>query len=303
MLAYLTLMISIIVSSYNPTLFDQFEKSVKHTIGVTYELIKIENPGLMGICEAYNLGGEKAVFPYLCFSHEDIIFHTENWGSKLIDHFIKDEGLGLIGVAGSAYKPYVLSGWGSVWGGEMVKMSFYEGAKDSAKQTLISVNHNNETLQQVVTLDGCFLCTQKSIFASIKFDQENFRNYHCYDIDYTLSICQTYRAAVIYDVLFTHLSSGGYNKKWLDETVKLHKKWNYKLPYSAFPVFKNDIYVQETGAFYFLLNKILELNYGYSYLIKLIYSKKFIKLIGFRKWLWLQVKLPKDITKYLRKNK
>jgi hypothetical protein len=295
-------MISVIVSSYNSTLFKQFEESVKLTIGLPYEIIRIENPGLMGICEAYNLGGEKAQFPYLCFSHEDIIFHTEKWGIKLINHFFNNKQLGIVGVAGSAYKPYVLSGWHSVWGGEMVKMSFYEGKKDSTKQTLISVNHNKEILQRVVALDGCFLCTKKSIFSFVKFDQENFKNYHCYDIDYTLAICQKYEAAVMYDVLFTHLSSGGYNKKWLDETVKLHQKWDYTLPYSALPLSKNDIYVQETGAFYFLLNKILELNYGYRYLIKLIYSKKFVKLIGFRKWLWLQVKLPKDVVNYVRKN-
>ena len=294
-------MISIIVSSYNPTLFTQFEKSVKETIGVPYELIKIENPGVMGICEAYNLGGEKAKYPYLCFSHEDIIFHTENWGSNLINHFEKNEKLGLIGVAGSAYKPYVFSGWGSIWGGDTVKMNFYEGAKENSHQTLISVNHNDEVLQRVVTLDGCFLCTKKSIFSSVKFDQDNFKNYHCYDIDYTLSVCQSYDAAVIYDVLFTHLSSGGYNQKWLDETVKLHQKWDFILPYSVHPLSKDDIYIQETGAFYFLLHKILELKYGYSYLIMLIYSRKFIKLIGFRKWLWLQVKLPKDIAMYFKK--
>lgn len=294
-------MISIIISTYQPELLEALKINIEQTVGVPYEIIAVENPRLMGICEAYNIGGKKAKFPYLCFSHEDVIFNTTNWGNNVIDHFLKNEKLGIIGIAGSAYKPYALSGWLSVWGGKMVKMNFYEGVKNSTEQRLISTNQNDEIMQRVVTLDGCFLCTKKSIFSSIKFDQETFKNYHCYDIDYTLSVCQSYEAAVIYDVLITHLSSGGYNKKWLDETVKLHQKWDYKLPYSAFSLSKNDIYIQETGAFYYLLNKIIGLNYGYNYLIKLIYSKKFIKLIGFRRWLWLQIKLPKDIIENIRK--
>ncbi len=288
-------MISIIVSSYNVEKFNQFEKSVKETIGIAYELIRIENPGLMGICEAYNLGGKKAQFPYLCFCHEDIIFETKDWGRKLIDHFLNDEQLGLIGIAGGSYKPYVFSGWASSWGGTMAKMNINQASKKDKEPSLLNINPSSKTSDRVVALDGCFLCTKSSIFSSIKFDQVNFQHYHCYDIDYSLSVNEKYHVEVVFDILFTHLSTGGYDKKWLTETVKLHEKWNKKLPCSVSKTSPSEIRIQETGAFYWLLNKVLELNYGYKHLLKLNFSKKFIKLVGFKNWLWIQIKLPKNI--------
>lgn len=293
-------MISIIVSSYNPQVYKQFAISVKQTIGVPYELIGIENPGLMGICEAYNTGGQKAQFPYLCFAHEDLIFHTQDWGNKLITHFLNNENIGLVGVAGSAYKPFVFSGWGSSWGAEMAKMNINQSSKKEKTPILINLNPYNKTSDRVVTLDGCFMCTKSTVFSSFKFDQKNFTHYHCYDIDYSMSVSEKYIVEVVFDILFTHLSTGGYDKKWLDETVKMHKKWNHKLPYYVDKPSKKEISNQEIGAYYWLLNKVLELKYGYIYLIETIYSKKFIKLIGFRNWIWLQLKLPKNIIEHLK---
>lgn len=293
-------MISIVVSSYNPLVYKQFEESIKRTIGVPYELIRVENPGLMGICEAYNIGGKKAKFPYLCFSHEDIIFHTQNWGQKIIDHFLNNKNLGLLGIAGSAYKPYVFSGWGSSWGAEMAKMNINQASKREIEPILINLNPYNKTSDRVITLDGCFMCTKSDVFSSIKFDQVNFTHYHCYDIDYSMAVSEKYVVEVVFDILFTHLSTGGYDKKWLDETVKMHTKWKNKLPYSVNKLSKKEVSNQEIGAYYWLLNKVLELKYGYKYLIKIIFSKKFIKLIGFRNWLWLQLKLPKNIGEHFK---
>lgn len=289
-------MISIIVSSYNPIVYKQFEESVKQTIGVPYELIRIENPGLMGICEAYNTGGQKAKFPYLCFSHEDLVFHTDNWGTNLINHFLGNQNLGLIGVAGSAYKPYVLSGWASSWAGNMGKININQASKEDKSPVLIkNLNPLSKLSDRVVTLDGCFLCTKSSVFATIKFDQEIFKLYHCYDIDYAMTVSEKYNIEVVFDILFTHLSTGGYDKKWLDETVKMHNKWSKKLPYSIYKLSKVEISQQEIGAFYWLLNKVLQLNYGYRQLLRINFSRKFIRLVGFRNWLWIQIKMPKSI--------
>lgn len=44
------------------------------------------------------------------FLHEDLIFHTQNWGNILIQHH-SDERTGIIGVAGSSYVPHPPSSW------------------------------------------------------------------------------------------------------------------------------------------------------------------------------------------------
>lgn len=296
-------MISIIISSYQPHYLEALKINIENTIGVPYELICIKNPGLMGICEAYNRGGQKAKFPYLCFLHEDIIFQTENWGFKVVDHFIKNEKLGLLGIAGNIYKPYVLSGWGSSWGGDLTRINFYQASKNENPVTFINLNSSDRAPDRVATLDGCFLCTKNNIFSSIKFDEVLFKDYHCYDIDYSLSVGEKYDVEVVYDIFLTHFSYGGYNKKWFQETVKLHKKWNQKLPYNVQKLSLIEIQEQETGAYYFILNKVLEFDYGYNYLLKINFSKKFIKLIGFKNWLWIQVKLPKNLINFYKTSK
>ena len=76
-------MLSIIVSSYQPENFSALEKNIAETCGVDYELIKIDNPGIMGIPKAYNKGAKKARFENLLFLHEDVLFHTQNWGENV----------------------------------------------------------------------------------------------------------------------------------------------------------------------------------------------------------------------------
>ena len=103
-------MLSIIISSYQESLYSALEKNIAQTIGISYEIIKIYNPNKMGICEAYNIGASKAKYDFLLFIHEDILFHTKNWGELLINHLNK-ENTGVIGIAGSNYVPRTPSSW------------------------------------------------------------------------------------------------------------------------------------------------------------------------------------------------
>src|ERR1700749_930895 len=105
-------MISIIISSANPSLLIQASKNIEDTIGVPYELVSFDNSGgQKGICEVYNLGIKKARYELLCFMHEDIEIETHGWGQVVIDQFNSDKELGLLGVAGSIYKTLTPSGW------------------------------------------------------------------------------------------------------------------------------------------------------------------------------------------------
>lgn len=62
-------MLSIIISSYQPQFYSALEKNIAETIGIPYEIIKIDNPNLMGICEAYNKGASLSKYDYLLFVH------------------------------------------------------------------------------------------------------------------------------------------------------------------------------------------------------------------------------------------
>jgi hypothetical protein len=290
-------MISIIVSSYKSEMFSGFSDNVKATIGdVPYEIIRIDNPGVTGIAAAYNSGARKSIYPYLCFVHEDVLFNTQNWGRLAVDHFEQDSTLGLIGVAGSRYKTFMYSGLGSTWGNAGLRMNIIQRLKNESKHFMRKGSATNA--EEVVTLDGCFLCTTSKVFAGVQFDEQTFKGFHCYDIDFSFAVSFKYKVAVVYDILLEHLSAGGFNKEWMKETFKLHSKWKNDIPRALSKLSKHDVYMQEAGAYYFFLDRVMKLNHGFSAFLKMNFSAKFIQLAGLKHWLWMQLKLPLNMLKY-----
>jgi len=93
-------MISIIVCSRNKIPTEAFRDNVNKPIGINYELIWIDNSdNCHSIYSAYNLRASRSKYPYLSFVHEDVMFHTGNWGEKIIAH-LHDPKTGIFGLAG-----------------------------------------------------------------------------------------------------------------------------------------------------------------------------------------------------------
>ena len=93
-------MINIIICSRHKEISSELRTNLQSTIGVDFELIVVDNSqNIYSIFQAYNEGVKRSCYPYLCFMHEDILFHTQDWGEKVMAHF-EDTKVGLIGVAG-----------------------------------------------------------------------------------------------------------------------------------------------------------------------------------------------------------
>ena len=107
-------MLSIVVCSRNSYLPEDFVENITKTIGVPFEFIHVDNSANKHtIFSAYNFGYERSNYPYLCFVHEDVLFHTSNWGEKIIAH-LQDDKTGIIGVAGSDLLPRVPTSWATL---------------------------------------------------------------------------------------------------------------------------------------------------------------------------------------------
>jgi glycosyltransferase involved in cell wall biosynthesis len=226
-------MISIIVSSHRPVQFSAFSKSLSSTIGVPYELIQIDNPSTMGLCEAYNAGAQKAKYDILCFVHEDIQFITDKWGLKLLSHFQSDENIGVVSVAGSVCKSKMPSGWWQPAENNtepkrmnIIQQSRYQGGA----QVHDYINPFNEKKSLVATLDGVFLAVHKKVWEKNKFDETLLKGFHGYDIDFTINVGRTRNNYVVYDVLISHQSEGNMNLDWFRSVFEVHKKWRRLLP-------------------------------------------------------------------------
>lgn len=222
-------MISIIVCSINEALFESFSQSVYQTIGVDYEIVKVDNDGnKYSIAAAYNTGAEKAKFDYLCFAHEDILFRTDNWGEIIIGAIEQDDNFGLIGIAGSKYKSLSPGGWPN--GAEHLDCYNLIQCYGDKKSLQVSNPEGDVPLVEVKVLDGVFLFTSKLIWQNNKFDADTFKGFHGYDLDFSLQIGRQSKVLVTYQFLIEHLSPGAINKDWIIASIRLSEKWSDYLP-------------------------------------------------------------------------
>lgn len=227
-------MISIIVSTRKDELsLKTFSDNIGETIGVEYELVIIENHAKYSLCEAYNIGIEKAKYNFLCFAHDDILFKTTNWGNRLISSMETDNSIGLIGVAGTKFKSTYPSGWGQ----SPYLSQFNKGHIFSKLETQPEKHYEfdrkelKRDIEDVVCVDGVFLFTKKEITSTCRFDDKMLTNFHGYDIDFSLQVhFAKYRVIVDRKILITHHSGGNYSTEYTQANRLICKKWKSKLP-------------------------------------------------------------------------
>ena len=263
-------MISIIVSSYQKKYFDNFCKNVEETIGVPYEIIDIWNPGKMGICEAYNLGASKAKFPNLVFCHEDILFHTNNWGKIIVEQLNNDK-IGVIGVAGSNYVPKSPSGW-FIHNSNYNKINIIQHRKghEPKKENTLQ-NH----LENVFAVDGVFMAIDAKKYLKIKFN-EDLKGFHAYDLDFSLRSAQKCQNYVTNNILIEHFSFGNPDQSWFENTCKVRENINYNYPQTIDDTIETETY-----------NRYLHLLFRYYS----VNSATIIKALkGLPKWSFINLK-------------
>ncbi|WP_262888705.1 glycosyltransferase family protein [Pontibacter pamirensis] len=276
-------MISIIICSVNSNMLKEVAENVKDTIGILHEIIAIDNRnGKYGICEAYNIGASKSKYDVLCFMHEDLIFHTIDWGRRVVEH-LNDTTIGLIGVAGGTYKSKSLDAWG-IDPIEFARMNVLQDYKSGRPQDHLYSNPFNEFVADVASVDGLWFCTRKEVWQNNKFDETTLKEFHFYDIDFSLQVLQSYRVCVVYDILLQHISEGSINRSWLENAVLFHNKWKQTLPYSVDGLYdekKKAIEIRRAKNILQLLKKyrfsqLIYLQHYFRYVILYISSEQFI---------------------------
>ena len=230
-------MISVLICSNNVNLLKQVTDNITKTIGSEFEILHYDNRSeRKGLCEVYNKLANRAAYPILCFIHEDILFNTNNWGKKIEEILESDREIGLIGIAGCKYKSKYFSGWFSGVK-ELDCANYVHQYKDGVEK--VNLSSNNKSLEEVVCIDGVFMCCRKNVWSGNNFDENLLKRFHFYDIDFSLRIARTCKVVVTYEVTLTHITSGGdYGNSWVVEATKYHKKTTNALPFSKIRVNK-----------------------------------------------------------------
>jgi signal peptidase I len=289
-------MISIIIASVNDQQLADVKENIKQTIGVPYEIIVFGNKnGKVGLCELYNRGANQARFDILCYMHEDVLIQTQNWGEIVINSFKENQKLGLLGIVGSKYKATSPSGW-SCYGLSAKRGVIIQGFKHEDKASIEECsNPDNNSYEKVACIDGVWFCTKKDIALSLKFDEDTLKGFHCYDIDYSLTVGQKYDVAVTFDVILEHFSEGSFEKSWMQEVLKLHKKWSDVLPLNIDMFDKKQIQFVEKRTFRFFIEQAKKIDFPAHKIFAILWTSRFVKYAGLKNFLKINLFLLKKL--------
>ena len=203
-------MLSIIISSYQPHYYQALEKNIAETIGIPYEVIKVDNPGKMGICEAYNHGAQKAQYDYLLFLHEDVLFETPNWG-LILTQLLSKKSIGCVGLAGGDYVSTYPLPW---WQNKERRFFHLNQILPNGSEQKLRIHEN----KNVVFLDGVFIACRKNIFLETRFS-DYLQGFHGYDMDFSWRASQTHQNIVSHEITLTHFSAGHPNIEWFKSLI------------------------------------------------------------------------------------
>jgi len=222
-------MISCIICSRNINLQRDVRRNIDETIGVEHEVIVIDNSsGERSIFSAYNEGVRRSHGDVLCFMHEDVIIHTNYWGS-MVDRAFADDSIGLVGVIGGHVLPDFPSSW---W-----TMHYDAGQVIDRNGKVVKYwarRSEDQSLMDVVSVDGLWFCVRTSLFGRICFDERTFDDFHCYDSDICMQVLESgKRVTVCFDIFISHLSDGRYGPAYRNAVSDWYHKWRKHLPISA----------------------------------------------------------------------
>jgi len=220
-------MISVIICSRYELIDSDLKENIEKTIGVKFELIIINNSqNKYSIFEAYNLGIKQSKGEYLCFIHDDIFIHTNDWGKIISDIFEENNTVGLIGVAGSKVKTKMPSGWWNCPDDQKV-INIIQHVKNDPEKWEYGFKTNDEKVE-VIAVDGVFMAARKDerIFFNTKL-----KGFHNYDLNFSFEYKKyDYKILVTNQILIEHFSIGNLDEKWIDSTFEIHSIYRKYLP-------------------------------------------------------------------------
>ena len=272
-------MISIVICSKKKSISSDLLLNIKNTIGCSYELIIIDNASNQySIFEAYNIGIKKSRGAYWCFIHDDILFHSQDWGGKVKSIFENNLQIGLIGIAGSKIKTKMPSAW---WDcpHELMVVHVIHQLNNSEIEVQ---NHGFEDSDcvEVSVIDGVFMAGR--VVKTIVFD-ESLKGFHHYDLFLCLQYLQlNLKVVVTNQVEIEHSSVGSLNSSWVQSALIFDRKYSKMLPLgSQFYEKKIKFNVVEFQNGILFLNKLMEFNLRESAFfiwLRLVKIKPFSKL-------------------------
>ena len=281
-------MISIIICTAKLSLISAIEVNISKTIGVEYELIAIDNSNSQySIFQAYNIGVKRSKFPILCFMHDDIIYHSIDWGCEVIKHFNSQE-TGMIGIGGTRFLSCIPTIW---WAGGhryfnsktgIVCHNSIDTNRNNLNETKYNIiNPENGNHTKVAILDGLWFCIRKDLFEKIEFDEIKYNGFHFYDLDISMQIKNlNYDIFCLFNIKIEHISSSKTDENWIKNSIIFYSKWQSNLPTSLIKMSFKQFIIVNYNAFKIGYNIYKSNNVRHPFLF-LLNKSHFLKLFSY----------------------
>ena len=221
--------ISIIVCSKDKDQALFFSENVRATVGCDFQLICIDNSRTeYSIFQAYNMGISEARNNIIVFVHEDVLFHTRNWGMLVSELFSNNPEFGLFGVAGANLKTRIPSGWWDCPKNNKFLHLIQHFPNGNAKEE--DIGFESSGIKNAVVVDGVFLALRNDM--GLKFN-EDFKGFHGYDLNIGFEVLKKgFKIGITNSILLEHYSYGQQNPEWMEAMVKIHHFYRNLLPLS-----------------------------------------------------------------------
>lgn len=140
---------------------------------------------------------------------------------------LENENIGCVGVLGGHC---AMKGHSGHWSAGISSGSIIDGV-DYLSQNEYSDFLRNKEFIPVALVDGLWMCFRKNIFEKIKWDEDNYEGFHCYDSDISMQVhAMGYEVCVINKVEIIHKSVANINDDFFENQRKWSVKWDKYLP-------------------------------------------------------------------------
>lgn len=109
----------------------------------------------------------------------------------------------------------------------------------------------------VVQVDGQCLIVPKAVWREHPFDEELFRDFHLYDVDFCVRIARRYANYICHSVFGEHGSVGSYDDDRYRNVLLFQRRWDGCLPLTVVPMSPREVRETETFAAYKFYKRVL----------------------------------------------
>lgn len=216
-------MLSVIICSIDPVKFSRVTQMYGRLLaGNEFEIVGVHDA--LSMAEGYNRGLARSRGDLVIFSHDDVEFLTREFFARVQGHLLHCDLLGVAGTTRLCDAKWVTSAMPYVYG-QVATPNPQAGMFDVAIWSAAA-----RRIDRMQGMDGVFFCMRREVAQAIRFDQETFRDFHLYDLDFTFRAhLAGLRLSVATDLYIIHQSPGEASRTWPIDAARFLEKFKNSL--------------------------------------------------------------------------